>query len=83
MKKVYIQIVDPLNGTCISACHEYPDEHNQAVEYTLLNYGIQLHRCDLESITDEDCAIPKMPKYLLTHGTVDGTSKLISIIVVG
>lgn len=24
MKRVYIQIIDPLNGTCVNACHEYP-----------------------------------------------------------
>ena len=40
MKRVYIQIIDPINGTCVNACHEYPDEYNQAVEATLRYYNL-------------------------------------------
>lgn len=40
MKRVYIQIIDPINGTCINACHEYPGEYNQAVEATLRYYNL-------------------------------------------
>lgn len=37
MKRVYIQIIDPLNGTCVNACHEYPSEYHQAMDQELLN----------------------------------------------
>ena len=38
MKRVYIQIIDPLNGTCVNACHEYPSEYHQAMDEVLRQY---------------------------------------------
>lgn len=42
MKKVYIQIIDPINGTCVNACHEYPDEYNQAVLLDNITYQMKV-----------------------------------------
>lgn len=47
MKRVYIQIIDPINGTCVNACHEYPDEYNQAVEATLRYYNLSADEVQL------------------------------------
>lgn len=42
MKRVYIQIIDPLNGTCVNACHEYPSEYHQAMSMLELMLGTHL-----------------------------------------
>ena len=54
MKRVYIQIIDPLNGTCVNACHEYPSEYHQAMDevlrqYVGINVGYTLKRVDVET----------------------------------
>lgn len=81
MKKVYIQIIDPLNGTCVNACHEYPSEYNQAIEATIRHYGISMEG---DYISKDECGeeLPGMPEYLLIHGLEKGTSKLVNITVV-
>lgn len=81
MKKVYIQIIDPIHGTCVNACHEYPDEYNQAVEATLRQYNLPNESRHFEAMSGTE--LPGMPEYLLSHGLVDGTSKLVNITVVG
>lgn len=83
MKKVYIQIIDPLNGTCVNACHEYPSEYNQAVEATLRQYNLPNEGKHFEAMSGTGEELPGMPEYLLSHGLVSGTSKLVSITVVG
>lgn len=84
MKKVYIQIIDPLNGTCMNACHEYPSEYNQAVKATLKQYGIyDDSEYTFEGMTNTESDLPGMPKYAMCCGKVEGTSKLVSITVVG
>lgn len=77
MKRVYIQIIDPINGTCVNACH--PDEYNQAVEATLRYYNLSAD----EAMGETGHEIPGMPNYLLVHGLERGTSKLVNITVVG
>lgn len=62
MKRVYIQIIDPINGTCVNACH--PDEYNQAVEATLRYYNLSAD----EAMGETGHEIPGMPNYLLVHG---------------
>lgn len=79
MKKVYIQIIDPLNGTCVNACHEYPSEYNQAVEATLRYYNLSAEE-DYEAMSGTG---HELPEYLLIHGLEKGTSKLVNITVVG
>lgn len=81
MKKVYIQIIDPLNGTCVNACHEYPSEYNQAVEATLRYYNLSAEE-DYEATSGTGHELPGMPEYLLIHGLEKGTSKLVNITVV-
>lgn len=83
MKRVYIQIIDPINGTCLNACHEYPDEYNQAVEATLRQYGLPNESRHFEAMSGTGTELPGMPEYLLSHGLVDGTSKLVNITVIG
>jgi hypothetical protein len=82
MKRVYIQIIDPINSTCVNACHEYPDEYNQAVEATLRYYNLSADE-DYEAMGETGHEIPGMPNYLLVHGLERGTSKLVNITVVG
>lgn len=67
MKRVYIQIIDPINGTCVNACHEYPDEYNRAVEATLRYYNLSADE-DYEAMGETGHEIPGMPNYLLVHG---------------
>ena len=74
MKRVYIQIIDPINGTC--------DEYNQAVEATLRYYNLSADE-DYEAMGETGHEIPGMPNYLLVHGLERGTSKLVNITVVG
>ena len=62
MKRVYIQIIDPLNGTCVNACHEYPSEYHQAMDevlrqYVGINVGYTLKGVDVET-TFPDTAPP-------------------------
>lgn len=83
MKKVYIQIIDPMNGTCVNACHEYPKEYNQVVETTLKLYGLPSESKHFEAMSKEDNELPGMPEYLLSHGLIDNTSKLVNITVIG
>lgn len=82
MKKVYIQIIDPINGTTLSASHEYPSEYNQAVEATLRYYNLSAEE-DYEAMSGTGHELPGMPEYLLIHGLEKGTSKLVNITVVG
>lgn len=82
MKKVYIQIIDPINGTCLNACHEYPNEYNQAIEATLRQYGLPNKNEHFEIINSTGAELPGMPEYLLAHGLVDGTSKLVNITII-
>lgn len=82
MKKVYIQIIDPIKGTTLSACHEYPSEYNQAVEAVLRIYDLHIDENYTKmSSTEEE--LPGMPDYLLIHGVESGTSKIVSLIIVG
>lgn len=83
MKKVYIQIIDPLNGTCVNAYHEYPNEYNHAMEATLRQYNLPNTWKHSETTGDNGSELPGMPSYLLSHGLVDGTSKLVNITVIG
>lgn len=82
MKRVYIQIIDPLNGTCMNACHEYPSEYHQAMDevlrqYVGINVGYTLKRVDVET------TFPGMPHHSRYCGAVSGTSKLINITIIG
>lgn len=83
MKKVYIQIIDPINGTCINAYHEYPSEYNQAVEATLRQYNLPEVDGDTVALCNGKDGLPGMPNYLLLHYLVEGTSKLVHITVIG
>lgn len=61
MKRVYIQIIDPLNGTCVNACHEYPSEYHQAMDevlrqYVGINVGYTLKRVDVETTFPGDAS---------------------------
>ena len=82
MQKVYIQIVDPIHGTNINACHEYPDEYNQSIEATLKQYGLPIDGKNFGCISDSESDLPGMPNYYMSQGLVEGTSKLVNIIVV-
>lgn len=82
MKKVYIQIIDPINGTTLNASHEYPSEYNQAVEATLRIYGLCADE-NYEAMSGTGEELPGMPNYLLLHGVERGTSKIVNITVIG
>lgn len=83
MRRVYIQIIDPINGTYISARHEYLNAHMQVVESTLRQYGIRSSDCTLKTVSNIGKEVPGMPKYSLYQGLVNDTSKLVNITVVG
>lgn len=77
MKRVYIQIIDPLNGTCVP-----PSEYHQAMDevlrqYVGINVGYTLKRVDVET------TFPGMPHHSRYCGAVSGTSKLINITIIG
>ena len=82
MKKVYVQIIDPINGTTLSASHEYPDEYNNIVERTLRQYDLTGDE-NYEAMSGTGEELPGMPDYLLLHGIERGTSKIVNITVVG
>lgn len=82
MKKVYIQIIDPINGTTLSASHEYPNECNTAVERTLRQYSLTADE-NYEAMSGTGEELPGMPSYLLLHGIERGTSKIVNITVIG
>lgn len=82
MKKVYIQIIDPINGTTLNASHEYPSEYSQAAETTLRIYGLHADE-NYEAMSGTGEELPNMPNYLLLHGVERGTSKIVNITVIG
>lgn len=81
MKKVYIQIIDPINGTTLNASHEYSDEYNNIVERTLRQYGLTRNE-SYEATSSIGKELPGMPDYLLIHGIERGTSKIVNITVI-
>nr|UVX91091.1 MAG: hypothetical protein [Bacteriophage sp.]DAW05452.1 MAG TPA: hypothetical protein [Caudoviricetes sp.] len=82
MKRVYIQIIDPINGTCVNACHEYPDGYTQAIDATLRQYDVYDTGYRVK-VVDEEEKFPIMPEYMRLYGTVSGTSKLINMTIIG
>ena len=82
MKKVYVQIIAPIKGTTLNACHEYPSEYNQAVEATLRICGLHADE-NYSTMNGTGEELPGMPEYLLVHGVESGTSQIVSLIVVG
>jgi len=82
MKKVYLQIIDPINKTSISSCDEYPDEYMQGPETSLKKFGIDYKRITGSSIEQPADILPMMPEYILFQGVVEGTSKLVTIVTI-
>lgn len=78
MKKVYIQVIDPVHDTYQSACIQEPTELaiNNACRY----FGFD--RADVAwsiPFTSEE-GFPKMPSHICMNGAVQGTSKLVTIV---
>lgn len=84
MKKVYYQVVDPVNKTSITGDKEYNSNSNEIVLETLLR-ELHLNKDDYAEyvpVTKPYDAVPNMPDYYMSHGYIDGTSKLITIIII-
>lgn len=82
MKKVYIQIIDPIHGTCVNAYHEYSGGYNQVITTVLRQYGVSEVEHRIE-VVDNDDLLPGMPEYMRMYAVVSGTSKLLNITIVG
>jgi hypothetical protein len=85
MKKVYYKIIDPVNDITLAGCRVYPDyNYRKVVEVLLKELGINADDYrERTPITNAQDSIPGMPEYYMTQGYVYGTSKLVSITVVG
>lgn len=70
MKKVYVQIVDSSNGISQTGGIQEPVSSNKEIENALLYFGIK-EREIIWECTSDYCKI----------GKLEGTSKIISIIV--
>lgn len=80
MKKVYIQIVDPVNDTCQSACIQEPVEPTQAISNACRHFGFNRAEVDWSVPFVSKESFPKMPAHVCMTGSIQGTSKLVTII---
>lgn len=80
MKKVYIQIVDPVHNTYQSACIQEPVEPSQAVNNACRHFGFDLLEVKLATSAVVNSSFPGMPTCVYMSGLVEGTSKLVTII---
>lgn len=82
MKKVYYQLVDPINRTSSTGDRLYTDGCNE-IEAILrelhINSDDYIQRT---SCTKPNSTVPNMPEYYMTQGYIDGTSKLFTAIVI-
>lgn len=80
MKRVYIQIVDPVHNTYQSACIQEPVEPSQAINNACRHFGFDKAEVDWSVPFASKESFPKMPTHLCMNGSVKGTSKLVTII---
>lgn len=84
MKKVYYQLIDPVNKDNITGDRVYPDSSNENILGILLR-ELHLNKDDYAEFVPatKPCdAVPNMPDYYMSHGYIEGTSKLITIIII-
>lgn len=84
MKKVYYQLVDPINKTSSTGDREYTDCSNEKVLEILLK---ELHinkeeYMEFVPATRPCDSVPNMPDYYMSHGYIEGTSKLFTAIII-
>lgn len=80
MKKVYIQIVDPVHNTYQSACIQEPVEPSQVINNACRHFGFDLSEVKLITSAVVNSSFPGMPTCVCMSGLVEGTSKLVTII---
>ena len=80
MKRVYIQVIDPVHDTFQSACIQEPVQPNLAINNACRHFGFNQDDVDwsIPYASKED--FPKMPSHVCMTGSVKGTSKLVTIV---
>lgn len=78
MKKVYIQIVDPVHDTYQSACIQEPV--GQAINNACHYFGFDVNDVTWSTPFTSEEQFPKMPAHVCKTGSVKETSKLVTII---
>lgn len=82
MKKVYYQLVDPINRTSSMGDRLYADNCNE-IEAILRELHINSDDyIQCASCTRPNNTVPNMPDYYIVQGYIDGTSKLFTAIVI-
>lgn len=84
MKKVYYQIIDPINKTSITGDRVTNEENNTRILEILLK-ELHLSKEDYAEYvpaTKPSDAVPNMPDYYMSHGYIEGTSKLVTVVII-
>lgn len=80
MKRVYIQIVDPVHDVYQSACIQEPVESMVAINHACRHFGFDQGEVDWSIPFISKEGFPNMPSHVCMAGSVKGTSKLVTII---
>lgn len=80
MKKVYIQVVDPVHNTYQNACIQDPVDSKEAINHACRHFGFDVAEVDWSQPYSKGEEYPKMPSHMCMVGSVNQTSKLVTII---
>lgn len=80
MKRVYIQVIDPVHDTYQSACIQEPVEPAQAINNACRHFGFNRAEVTWSSGFRSEEGFPGMPKHVCMVGSINGTSKLVTIV---
>lgn len=80
MKKVYIQVIDPVHDTYQSACIQDPVDSDLAINHACRYFGFDQNEVKWSTPFISEEGFPKMPSHVCLTGSVKGTSKLVTII---
>lgn len=82
MKKVYIQVIDPVHNTIQSACIQEPVEPQLAINNACRHLGFDSATVAWSPIFISKEAYPNMPPHICMMGSVKETPKLVTIVEV-
>lgn len=80
MKRVYIQVIDPVNNTHHSACIQDPVEPKEAINHACRHFGFDMAEIEWSAPYKKSEDYPKMPPHMCMTGSVKQTSKLVTIV---
>ena len=81
MKKLALTIVNPNDHSIVSSSELYSNSDNLLIEKALGKYGISQSEIKGSSISNLGYESPLTGDYQIISGVINGTSKLVSIII--